>query len=141
MKKAISLSFLLLAGVVMLAHVIVLHHHHDESAVCFLTAHCLDGEEAYKHSHDFGRCQCNNCSTIEECKLDIYIRPVKHKLMTGLNLNTYIQHPAEFLFLNNLTAEIAGLDVLLFRLELRPSSCHTNCISDSSGLRAPPAFV
>jgi len=43
-KKTISLSFLLLANVIMLAHSVVFHHHHDQTsaAVCALSQehHC-----------------------------------------------------------------------------------------------------
>jgi hypothetical protein len=142
MKKAITSSFLLLAGMVMLAHVVILHHHHDKSSVCFLTVNCTDGEEAHKHSRDFDCYQCNNDGgRMEECLPEVYIRPANHKLIAGLNLNNYIQHPAESLLLNDSVAETACLYGLHFNPDPCPAACHTDYISDSSGLRAPPASV
>jgi hypothetical protein len=140
MKKAITLSFLLLAGTMMLIHVLILHHHHDKSAVCLLTAHCAYSEEAHKHLHSFDCHQRNDDSNMEDCPLeDVYRRPNNHKLVVDLSINNDLKHPARLSA--DLIAETTSMEGSAFRLEPYQQPCHTDYTSDSFGLRAPPVFV
>ena len=137
MKKAITLSLLLLAGVITLACAVICHYH-DESAVCLMTAHYAECEEPHEHSHAFD-CHQDGGGNMEECPLDAYLVPVKQKLFIDPGINNDIQHPAALS--HNSLSETTGLECLLLRLEPCPPPCHTDYISDSSGLRAPPSLV
>ena len=141
MKKAIPLLFLLLANMVMLFHVVIPHHyHHDKSTVCFFTVHCVDCEVTREHSHDFDCRQHDDDGEMEECPFkDIYRRPGIQKLFVSLSLNDGIHDPMTLPI--NPTDKPAGLESLSFISKSYSLPCYTNHISDSSGLRAPPALI
>lgn len=50
MKRTVSILFLLLANVILLAHVVVPHHHHDSVPVEVLYLH--DNGHHHHHDHD-----------------------------------------------------------------------------------------
>ena len=142
MKKAITLSFLLFAGIAILAHAVIPHHHHDKSTICLLAVQCEDSKHTHKHSRDSDCRQKDDSGRTEECPLKkAYLRPGNIRLSVDLNSDSDFQHPAPFLFSMDLNAETAGLKGLPFRQKPYLSSGYTSHISDSSGLRAPPTFV
>ena len=108
-KKAIALSFILLANAILLAHAVMPHHHHD------------DGNK------------------IEECPLKaVYVRFDNNKSLVDLSNDNSIQYPVLFLFPVNPVVEITKLESLPFRQKPYLLSYHTGYISQSIGLRAPP---
>jgi len=140
-KKAISLILLLLANMAMLVHFIIPHHyhhdhHHEISAVCFMTVHCTDIEEAQKHSYDS---DCHKCDDgrLEKCSVkEAYRRSGSHKLTADPRPDDCNCHPA--LLSANSTVKPAGLEGLSLRPETSSPSCYTDYISNSFGTRAPP---
>jgi hypothetical protein len=48
-KKLTAYSFILLANIVLLAHVVVSHHYH-QNVVCVESSHCQDNNLAHKHN-------------------------------------------------------------------------------------------
>ena len=141
----LSRSFLLLAALVMTVHVLVLHHHHDTTAACFLTVHCMDDEESHNnfhrsnHSHDSDCRQCCNSGGVtEECPLDVYLRPANFEFAADTGFHKAFQHPALPLFFDNSTTETPDTIILPFMSDQCSLPRHTDYISDSFGLRAPP---
>ncbi|MBW6502246.1 MAG: hypothetical protein K0B05_12710 [Bacteroidales bacterium] len=47
-KRTTAFAFLMLAGLLLLAHAVIPHHHHDKQ-ICFVTPHCLHDESADEH--------------------------------------------------------------------------------------------
>jgi hypothetical protein len=140
MKKAIALSFLLFAVILVLAHSVVPHHyHHNIFAVCFQTFHCTDSEEMHERFHDYHR-HGDGCSTMEECQLlkEMYLRLDNNKIQIDLNLDNDIQNIVLLLFSVNPIAEINGLEGLPFRQKSCLLLFYTDFIAQSIGLRAPP---
>ena len=139
MKKAITLSFLLLANTVLLIHVAIPHHHHSKVTVCFLVTPCSDSKEAHKHTHDSGCQQHNDRSKEEECPLkEVYMRLENNKSLVDISLENDAQHAVLFLFPVNPMDGITGLKGLPFRQNPYLLPCYTDHISQSLGLRAPP---
>ena len=139
MKKAIALSFLLLAGTIILAHAVIPHHHHDTFAVCFSTTHCTDCEEEPEHSHDSDRDRHNDGCNPEECILlkEMYVRFDNNNLFVGSSLDSDISCPVLFLLSVSPMVDITGLENLPFR-QNPLISYHTDYVTQSLGLRAPP---
>jgi len=140
MKKAIALSFLLLANTVLLVHVAIPHHHHHhQAAVCLSTIHCADNGETHRHTSNSCCQQHNDGSEIEECPLkEVYVRIENNKSSVDLNLENEIQYPTLFLFSVNPMDGITGLKGLPFRQNPYLIPCYIDYISQSLGLRAPP---
>jgi hypothetical protein len=51
MKKIIAYCFILIAGVILLAHDLVPHHHHDDHAI--EQSESIDSKSDKEHHHDF----------------------------------------------------------------------------------------
>ena len=138
MKKAITLSFLLLANTVLLVHVAIPHHHHNKAAVCILAIHGAGNKEMPKHTPDSGCQQHDNESEIEECPLkEVYVRFENNKLLVDVSLENDFQYPV-LLFSFSPMDRITDLKGLPFRQNPYLLPCYTDHISQSLGLRAPP---
>ena len=138
MKRVIALSFLFLANVILLAHVVIPHHHHHLSTVCFLNSHCADCKEAHKQSSD-SDCHHDDGNKREECPLqEIYVRIENNQSLVDLTPDNDLQYPALSLFSTTPIVEIIDLKSLPFRQKPYLRSYHTDYTSQSLGLRAPP---
>ena len=121
-KKAISLSFLLLVSIVILAHAVIPHHHHR--GISFIL------EATYPEHDDLN----------ENCLLsNIYVKKSNNKQTFQLYDSDYDPFPCILtLFLDNSTYQIKNNVSLLFRQKPYLHSNHTEFIARSAGLRAPP---
>jgi hypothetical protein len=119
MKRAISLSFLLLAGIVVLAHAVIPHHHHD--GIPIFVAH--DEQDDNLPNHDKNKCWL---SLIVKKRLG-NDRQTCHLLDCDFDLFTLLYDDTILLIKND-------VDILP---EHHPSF-HTEFIIRSTGLRAPP---
>jgi len=144
-KKAIVLSFLLLANTIILAHVAISHHHHDG---IFVT--CADDQHkhdcnSHNHHHDdtqpAGHCNDPYChGNIEDCSLaNLYVRVdndnrVIPSFVCDFNLLPFFLT----LFSEYFTPQIADGIGLPFRQNPFLQSVYTEFIVRSTGLRAPP---
>lgn len=136
-KRIISLTILLLAGFIMLAHDVVPHHHHEDT-VCFTHQSCSDHQD---HEHELPLQQSD---TTDECC------PLGVKLIYTVNPNTIecpgcVSEEKPFKFNNFfLTASVTPLLYLFNPLPYRQHPPVTEgCpkrVSLSYGLRAPPAI-
>jgi hypothetical protein len=141
-KRAISITFLLLANIILLAHVIIPHHHHTMQ-VCLVSSHCTeDGDhsntrEGHKdHQHD------DQGDT--QCVLNQIVLIPANTLKKDNTL--FIANSDDF------KADHAQLCLLYFTFKLPEKSSFPSLknqdevpslfgalISHSLGLRAPPA--
>lgn len=139
MKRAIALSFLVLANMAILVHVVIPHHHHNNFVICFLTSHCTDDEEASGHPYDCNHHQHNDDGT-EECLLltEMYIKIDNNRSVVDLNFHNDFQYPVLLLLVNPII-KITDLENLPFRQTPYLLSYYTEYIARSTGLRAPPA--
>ena len=137
-KKAISLSFLLLANVAILVHVFVFHHHDSQLPAVF----CTETQKYHNCDGNTGQHNCpetqnaHNCCTVENCLLnDSITKSDDFKIIEPIVNNLYI-------ITNNALAcktfQITDLEGLPFRQKPYLPSCHLQYISQSLGLRAPP---
>ena len=139
MKKTISLSFLLLANMIILAHSVVFHHHDSRLHIVLCDANQV--HECDRRSEQHNNCPAskdkNKCCAIENCLLSVFItkddgfkqtEPVVNNLDIILNAILACQ-----------TINITDLSGLPFWQKPYLPLFYSTFVSQSSGLRAPPA--
>ena len=137
-KKVISLSFLLLANISMLAHAVAFHHHDRQLPAVICTEnqkhHCDENTEPHncpdtEHS--------GKCCTIENCLLSSPFTKAD-----GFELTKSIANNFDII-INNIpvyqTVQIINLVGLPFRQNPYVPLFYSEFIAQSIGLRAPPA--
>jgi hypothetical protein len=127
-KKAISLLFLLFANAVILVHATIPHRHHSEPAsICFFNTYCEDCSKAYNHEHALtdseyntpkGKCTKSCCHSHINCNCE-------------QGLYTLIS--------NTLNIQDVDGTIICFRQKPCIPILYSELISQSIGLRAPPA--
>jgi len=148
-QKTIALFFLLLANAIMLAHFVISHHHyHDAIPDATAVAHHEHNCNLHNHHHDddqpAGHCNDPYChGNIEDCSLaNLYVRfdndnRVIQSFACDYNLLPFFLT----LFSEYITPQIADNIGLPFRQNPNLLSYHTDYISQSHGLRAPPISI
>ncbi len=147
MKKAVALTFLLLANIIILAHAVVPHHHHNQVPVALNTSHhehSSDATHDHHHHDDTVPAEHNDNSHghggIEDCLLEkVYTK-------VGSDRQAFQTLDFDFNLLPCIIPLISGYSVpsiaddvgLPFRQKPYLLSYHTEYISVSLGLRAPP---
>jgi hypothetical protein len=122
MKRALSLSFLFLAGIVILVHAVIPHHHHDGVPVIPISAH-----------HDDSHPDDPNNTEI------VYVRLNNDKqICQSLDFNYDLLPCLSTLFSDNSTYQIKNDTGLPFRHQPYLLLHYTQFIACSIGLRAPP---
>ena len=151
-KKALALSFLLLANAVMMGHAVIPHHHHNGVVFTLKIAHNEHDCNSHSDRHDCnshpvnddaqsdGKCEYPFChDDVEKCSLmSFYVHANGDKQFfqleyPGLNLFPFVLSPLSDDFIST---DLIGLP---FRQKPYLPSYHFAWISQSSGLRAPPA--
>ena len=129
MKRAISLSFLLIANVILLAHTVVPHHHHENVSICF--------SQTTHHEHE------GNPSSEKCCVIDNDYTPAENKLKTACHIHIKC-NCGQILFAlvsNSLNIQDFADDTIIhFRQNPYIPLFYSKFISQSIGLRAPPAY-
>jgi len=133
MKRAISLSFLLLVNMIILAHAVIPHHHHA-GEIHVVTAH---------HEHDGNLPDRHHSDDTHRFWL---LTMVKVRLGNDKQINQ--SNDFDFaidllpcflpLFSDDTILPIKDDVGLLFAYHPYLQSCHIEFISQSLGLRAPP---
>ena len=137
-KRAMTLSFLLLANIILLVHAVIPHHHHD-LVCCSPNAHCDDNDETHEHTADSGCQQHDDENKGKECPLkDVYMKPENDKSLVDLNPHNDLQYPVLLLFPVKSMVKITDLKNLPFRQKPCLLFYYTDYLSQSLGLRAPP---
>ncbi|MDR0367738.1 MAG: hypothetical protein LBH82_01185 [Bacteroidales bacterium] len=145
MKKIVSISFLLFANIILLASAVVPHHHHsyDPSVIyfahqdhCVAVGHCC--EEANLPTDQQG--DTHNQTDTDDCLLQqSYINAGNNKqLSPSPDLGFDVLPCVLSLLFGNIVPNTDHLQGLPFRQKPYLHSYHTEFISQSLGLRAPP---
>lgn len=143
MKKGISIGFLLLANIVLLAHAFIPHHHHEGVVVAIFDNHCAENSDNHDHDHDWNHGdnphKHENKSASEQCALnEVYTRADNSsKVVSPINWDC----GETLLFILPGIIDKLGLadEVgLPFRQKPYIESYHVIFSSNSLGLRAPP---
>jgi hypothetical protein len=135
MKKAVSIFFLLLANITLLAHAAIPHHHHLSEP----TAMCTAQHEHPDATHPNGETQEN--AGVEACSISLVYTQTNHTKPVIQSLAAKFQPAVCLLFL---CPDCSITQILAFSgRPLRPkpylSFSSTEFIAQSTGLRAPPA--
>ncbi len=144
MKRKISLFFVILANLVILAHSAVQHHHEsDLFESCSISAHKKLSKNNQCPHNDTLKIKHNQTDhthglTFEECLLeDLYIRAADNdhnQLTQDLNLNSIILYLPNSLLTHLFPEQVHRKDIYISYI---PSQYHS-FISQAYGLRAPP---
>jgi hypothetical protein len=133
-KRAISLSLLFFANLIVLAHVVIPHHYHDNTSVCF-SLHCQDSKRAHHHDPDDKQThQHEGNPSSDKCSLDtFYFSADKNEnSLCGLHHEFYSgTNPIEDGFFVETELICILQDTYIPRF-------YSGFFSQSNGLRAPP---
>ena len=149
MKKAIAVSFLMLANIMILAHAVMPHHHHENAGVYFIDSHCEYCKEVQNHEHHNipnHLCGCEGNPSESHCIIDhIYIPAYNHTIKsTVCHIHSKCKgdHVLETLVPNSLNIhDFADKTLIPFQQKLYAVAYHTDHIAQSLGLRAPPSYI
>jgi hypothetical protein len=139
LKKVSAYFFILIASLVLLVHAVFPHHHHY-SQICFETTSCQNNENQNCHSC-MGGCHHPDGSGTENCvlKQTVVLPPNQSRLEIESENRIDYQNQNDYFNLEK-TGTISFIPVLFTvnRIPVFPNS-HSEYISTSTGLRAPPA--
>ncbi len=145
MKQAITLSFLLLVNMIILAHVIIPHHHNKVPVALTSLHHEHSGNAMYKHHHqDTVPVEHDGNHHGQDVVEDYLLQHVFSRLgnnkqtCRSLDFNFDLLYCIVSLFSEYSIPQITDNDGLPFREKPYLLSFHTEYISVSLGLRAPP---
>ena len=140
-RRALAISFLFLANIVLLAVVVVPHHHHEDM-ICFTVSHCGGHEHDTDCSHDEQQPSHThehhsdvNCCSIEEWVLPNIAPGHKHQchcFCTACNNDLFVAILPDFSEPNIKSVSLP------FRQAPTTESYLCIYVSQTLGLRAPP---
>jgi hypothetical protein len=139
MKKALTLSFLLLANIAVLAHSAIPHHYHNGVPVAVAGVYNADSEEACtydcrRHHHE------PNNATIEDCLLEnVVARTVNDEQQLDASGSNVFLLLWTFYLPSGSVSVPEDLLSISFVQQPFVQSYHTTFVTRSLGLRAPPA--
>ncbi len=140
-KRTTALFFILLANIVLLAHTVVPHHHHKEQ-VCIENEHCQNDSLAHKHNTPEHNHQHDGENSSESCALKqavvVPANSLRHEFKClGCDDNhSQLVYFQAILFVSEYISFVPKI-ISIAQIPLITSS-HSNLVSTSSGLRAPP---
>lgn len=140
MRKAISIFFILLANIVVLAHTVVPHHHHNKIFVAIVNV--LDGEvqDVLNHHHDDTHPHETNP---EDCAINETLAAAASRLQKDecLDFGTFDFDSHLDLFVTDIMASVVPEPVgdLPFIPKPYTAGNHLDFVARAIGLRAPPA--
>jgi hypothetical protein len=136
-KRAISFLFLVFANIVMLAHVTIPHHYHEITGVCF-SLHCKDSNKAHRHEpNDRQTHQHDGNPSSDKCEFEPICPPAFKNENGVYNLSGDLD--CGYMLISNRYFVEVAVSILL--QDFYVPHIHTNYISHSIGLRAPPALM
>ena len=142
-KKTVALSFLFLANAILLAHIAIPHHHHEgEESICLFDTHCQDSKEAHKHEQHGTHEREGNPSDRKCCIIDNAYTLANNNVKTTCHIhkNCNCGQTLYTLISNSLnTQDFVNYKVIHFRQKPYVPLFYIEFISQSNGLRAPPA--
>ncbi|MDO8929244.1 MAG: hypothetical protein Q7W54_09685 [Bacteroidota bacterium] len=140
-KKRTAIFFILLANIVLLAHAVVPHHHHKEQ-VCIENEHCQNDSLAHKHNtpehnheHD-GENSSESCALKQAVAIPANSLRQEFKYLGCDDNHSPFVHFQAILFGNEFNSFVPKI-ISIAQIPLITSP-HSNLVSASLGLRAPP---
>ena len=140
-KRVTPIVFIVLANILLLAHVVLPHHHHHKQ-VCLVKSHCINdnissghssGKES--HSHD-GENNTNDCVLKE--LIAVPSNGWKQEFKFASSTNNQQDHGAfQYNLLNIGEEAITAIFLQSFSVHKKKYS-YSYYVSTSLGLRAPP---
>lgn len=139
MRKAISIFFILLANMVILAHTVVPHHHHNKAFAAVISFFDDDYQHTAEHHHGTTH-HHDNTNHSEECLInEVYVTTYR------IHNDDCTIHPPHFcdldwhpLFVLPCQNRTIPIQALPFRQKPYIEIIHLVSITHSFGLRAPP---
>jgi hypothetical protein len=140
-KRTTAYTFIILAGLLFLAHAVIPHHHHDNN-ICFVNKHCTNdnlkdehGTNGKSHSHDEDD-NSDHCILKTPIVLPVNQNNTDFNFSNRPNGNT--GHDC-FYYASLNSATLLKIPVLSpFIFEQSENFTYSSLVSDSVGLRAPP---
>ena len=135
-KKVVSLSFLLIANMLILTHVLVPHHYHEDTGLCFVS-HCRDSKEAHRHENNEPQNHHEENANPDICTIDVFSKTTDKNIKIACHndcMQTVFLSPVSSL---NIQDYIDSTKTSFLPCPCFPS-CHIEYVSQSLGLRAPP---
>jgi len=145
MKKALSLSLLLLANIILLAHAAVPHHHHETICICFCnTPYCEGNKGTCTHEHhDANTTHHENNHNEQCCSIDTIYTAEYKNIKTSCHVHEKCDCGKTVVYVvppNSLyTSDFVDETIIHFRQNPDLPLFYSEFISQSIGLRAPPA--
>lgn len=146
MKKAVALSVLLLANIILLAHAVIPHHHHNQILVIVCGNHHEHDGVTEEHRHHAATHPVSQCTdpdghchgAVEDCSLTKIIVRIGNDRQAIQHIDFELS-PCMPAFPVHPITTITSLESLPFRQKPHLPLFYTDYISQSLGLRAPPA--
>lgn len=139
MKKAISIFFILLANIAILAHAVVPHHHHNKVFAAIVNVLDDDLQNALNHPHDDNA--HSHTANPEECAINETVVAAAFRLQKDNSFDSDSFDCHFDLFITDIVATVVPepFGNLPFVPQPYIAGSHIDCIARSIGLRAPPA--
>lgn len=139
MKKALTLSVLLLANIAVLAHSAIPHHYHEGVPVVVSGVCDVGGEEVHPHGYRHHHHAPDN-ATIEDCRLkQLYARVANDEQQPDAAVGNVFLLPCTPYLISAAADAQRDLSSISFAQKPYVQSYHTIFVARSLGLRAPPA--
>ena len=136
-RKALNITILLFASIILLAHTVVPHHYHEDTGLCFFF-HCIDSKEAHKHGdNDFHEHQHEGNPYADKCVIDD-----DYYALSDNNIKiTFVLPVLKYIFENTISHICLNSNIAVcFRQRPCLLLFYPEFISRAIGLRAPPHF-
>ena len=140
-RKKTAIFFILLANIILLAHAVVPHHHHKEQ-VCLVNAHCQNDSKAHQHNASGHSHEHDGSRGTQNCVLKQAVVIPANSLRQEFKCLGCDDNYAPFVYFQ---AILSGNEYISFVPEIVSnapiplgSTSHSNFVSTSLGLRAPP---
>lgn len=140
-RKKTAIFFILLANIILLAHAVVPHHYHKEQ-VCLVNAHCQNDSKAHQHNASGHNHEHDGSEGTQNCVLKQTVAIPANSLRQEFKCLGCDDNHSPFV---HLQAILCGNELISFVPEIisnaqtpSGSSQHSNFVSTSLGLRAPP---
>ena len=143
-RKAVFYIALWAANIVLVAHIAIPHHHHGNVEICFFHTHCKDSKEAHHHEqHDTHNHEHEGNPLSDKCCIIDHVYFASHnniKIACRAHTNCDCGQMLYALISKTLSIQDFVDDTEIhFRQNPYAPLFYSEFISQSNGLRAPPA--
>ena len=140
-KRTTAYIFIILAGILFLAHAVIPHHHHD-TQICLVIKHCTNehltdepGSDGKSHSHDGDN---NSDQCVLKAPVVLSLNQNKTDFYFYNHSSDNSGHDGIYYAIVNSTNELKIPVLSTFFFEHSEDYSYSSLVSNSLGLRAPP---